>query len=221
MSPTCSSLVRPSAGGKSSSARRSAERRRGSCAWSSPRASSSRSAAGALGLVLGRWIAGALVALTPAEVPRMTSAGIDWRVTAVHVPASPSPRACCSAARRRGLRCTCVSQQCSRKPHAEVPAWPDASGAPCRAVGSRHGPARRSGPPGGHVDRLDEFRSRASMSEGLVAVRLTSSSCELDDGAGSLGIRTTCFAAARGLFRSSPRSRRPTACRSNGASTRR
>jgi putative ABC transport system permease protein len=38
-------------------------------------------AAGGLGLVLGRWVAGALVALTPTEVPRMVIAGIDWRVT--------------------------------------------------------------------------------------------------------------------------------------------
>jgi predicted permease len=37
-------------------------------------------AAAALGLVLGRWIAGALIALAPAEIPRLTSAGIDWRV---------------------------------------------------------------------------------------------------------------------------------------------
>lgn len=37
-------------------------------------------AAGALGLLLGRWIAGVLVALTPTEVPRMTTVGIDWRV---------------------------------------------------------------------------------------------------------------------------------------------
>jgi predicted permease len=37
-------------------------------------------AAAALGLVLGGWIAGALIALTPAEIPRLTSAGIDWRV---------------------------------------------------------------------------------------------------------------------------------------------
>jgi putative ABC transport system permease protein len=37
-------------------------------------------AAGALGLVLGKWIASTLVALTPAELPRMPSAGIDWRV---------------------------------------------------------------------------------------------------------------------------------------------
>ena len=38
------------------------------------------SAAAALGLVLGNWIAGVLIALTPAEIPRLTSAGIDWRV---------------------------------------------------------------------------------------------------------------------------------------------
>jgi predicted permease len=37
--------------------------------------------AGALGLLLGRSIAGALVSLSPAEVPRMESIGIDWRVT--------------------------------------------------------------------------------------------------------------------------------------------
>ena len=36
--------------------------------------------AAALGLVLGSWIANALIALTPAEIPRLTSAGIDWRV---------------------------------------------------------------------------------------------------------------------------------------------
>jgi predicted permease len=36
--------------------------------------------AAALGLVLGSWIAGVLIALTPAEIPRLTSAGIDWRV---------------------------------------------------------------------------------------------------------------------------------------------
>ena len=38
-------------------------------------------AAGALGLLVGTWMAGALVALTPTEVPRMAAAGIDWRVT--------------------------------------------------------------------------------------------------------------------------------------------
>jgi predicted permease len=37
-------------------------------------------AAGGLGVLLGGWVAGALVALTPADVPRMGSAGIDWRV---------------------------------------------------------------------------------------------------------------------------------------------
>ena len=37
-------------------------------------------AAGALGLLLGRWVAGVLVALTPTEVPRMAAVGIDWRV---------------------------------------------------------------------------------------------------------------------------------------------
>ena len=37
-------------------------------------------AAAALGLVLGSWISGALIALTPAEIPRLTTAGIDWRV---------------------------------------------------------------------------------------------------------------------------------------------
>jgi len=37
-------------------------------------------AAAVLGLVLGGWIAGALIALTPAEIPRLTAAGIDWRV---------------------------------------------------------------------------------------------------------------------------------------------
>jgi putative ABC transport system permease protein len=46
------------------------------------------SAAGALGLVLGRWIAGALIAITPAEIPRLTSAGIDWRVLAFTAGAS-------------------------------------------------------------------------------------------------------------------------------------
>ena len=38
------------------------------------------SAAAALGLVLGSWIARALIALTPTEIPRLTSAGLDWRV---------------------------------------------------------------------------------------------------------------------------------------------
>ena len=38
-------------------------------------------AAGALGLLLGKWVAGVLVSLTPTEVPRMAAAGIDWRVT--------------------------------------------------------------------------------------------------------------------------------------------
>ena len=38
-------------------------------------------AAGALGLLLGRWVSGLLVALTPTEVPRMAGVGIDWRVT--------------------------------------------------------------------------------------------------------------------------------------------
>ena len=38
------------------------------------------SAAAALGLVLGSRIASVLIALTPAEIPRLTSAGIDWRV---------------------------------------------------------------------------------------------------------------------------------------------
>ena len=37
-------------------------------------------AAGALGLLLGRWVASVLVALTPTEVPRMAAVGIDWRV---------------------------------------------------------------------------------------------------------------------------------------------
>ena len=37
-------------------------------------------AAGALGLLLGRWVASVLVALTPTEVPRMAAIGIDWRV---------------------------------------------------------------------------------------------------------------------------------------------
>jgi putative ABC transport system permease protein len=37
-------------------------------------------AAGTLGLLLGRWMASTLVALTPAEIPRMASVGIDWRV---------------------------------------------------------------------------------------------------------------------------------------------
>ena len=39
-------------------------------------------AAAALGLMLGSWIASLLVALTPAEIPRLTSAGLDWRVLA-------------------------------------------------------------------------------------------------------------------------------------------
>jgi predicted permease len=38
-------------------------------------------AAGVLGLLLGRWVAALLVALTPMEVPRLTSAGIDLRLT--------------------------------------------------------------------------------------------------------------------------------------------
>jgi predicted permease len=38
-------------------------------------------AAGVMGLLLGRTMAGALVALSPAEVPRIGSIGIDWRVT--------------------------------------------------------------------------------------------------------------------------------------------
>jgi putative ABC transport system permease protein len=38
-------------------------------------------AGGALGLLLGQWIAGVLVALTPTDVPRMAGVGIDWRVT--------------------------------------------------------------------------------------------------------------------------------------------
>ena len=38
-------------------------------------------AAGMVGLLLGRSIAGVLVALSPAEVPRMGSIGVDWRVT--------------------------------------------------------------------------------------------------------------------------------------------
>src|SRR4029453_14701599 len=37
--------------------------------------------AGALGLLLGKWVAGVLVALTPTEVPRMAVVGLDWRVT--------------------------------------------------------------------------------------------------------------------------------------------
>jgi putative ABC transport system permease protein len=37
-------------------------------------------AAAALGLVLGKWVAGALIALSPVAIPRLTSAGIDWRV---------------------------------------------------------------------------------------------------------------------------------------------
>src|SRR5688572_5008365 len=37
-------------------------------------------AAGALGLLFGRWVAGVLVALTPTEVPRMDDVGIDGRV---------------------------------------------------------------------------------------------------------------------------------------------
>ena len=38
-------------------------------------------AAGALGLWLGRWVAGVLVGLTPTDVPRLADVGIDWRVT--------------------------------------------------------------------------------------------------------------------------------------------
>lgn len=38
------------------------------------------SAAAVIGLVLGNWISGVLIALTPAEIPRLTSVGIDWRV---------------------------------------------------------------------------------------------------------------------------------------------
>jgi predicted permease len=37
--------------------------------------------AGALGLLLGKWVAGVLVALTPTEVPRMAGVAIGWRVT--------------------------------------------------------------------------------------------------------------------------------------------
>jgi putative ABC transport system permease protein len=40
------------------------------------------SAAAGLALILGGWIAGALIALTPSEIPRLTSAAIDWRVMA-------------------------------------------------------------------------------------------------------------------------------------------
>jgi putative ABC transport system permease protein len=39
-------------------------------------------AAGAIGLVLGRWMSSTLIALAPAEIPRLGSAGIDWRVMA-------------------------------------------------------------------------------------------------------------------------------------------
>jgi predicted permease len=38
-------------------------------------------AAGALGLLLGSWMTGVLIALTPAAVPRMAAIGVDWRVT--------------------------------------------------------------------------------------------------------------------------------------------
>jgi putative ABC transport system permease protein len=38
------------------------------------------SAAAVIGLGLGNWISGVLIALTPAEIPRLTSAGVDWRV---------------------------------------------------------------------------------------------------------------------------------------------
>ena len=37
-------------------------------------------AAGALGLLLGWWVAGVLVALTPTDVLRMETVGLDWRV---------------------------------------------------------------------------------------------------------------------------------------------
>jgi predicted permease len=37
--------------------------------------------AGAIGLLLGKWVAGVLIALAPTEIPRMDAAGIDWRVT--------------------------------------------------------------------------------------------------------------------------------------------
>ena len=37
--------------------------------------------AGALGLLMGKWVSGMLVALTPVEVPRMATIGVDWRVT--------------------------------------------------------------------------------------------------------------------------------------------
>jgi len=37
-------------------------------------------AAGALGLLAGKWIADVLIALTPVDVPRMTTIGVDWRV---------------------------------------------------------------------------------------------------------------------------------------------
>jgi putative ABC transport system permease protein len=37
--------------------------------------------AGALGLLVGKWVTDALIALTPTDVPRMAAIGIDWRVT--------------------------------------------------------------------------------------------------------------------------------------------
>jgi putative ABC transport system permease protein len=37
-------------------------------------------AAGALGLLVGGWVASALVVLTPTQVPRLTAVGVDWRV---------------------------------------------------------------------------------------------------------------------------------------------
>ena len=37
-------------------------------------------AAAVLGVALGNWISGVLIALTPAEIPRLTSAGVDGRV---------------------------------------------------------------------------------------------------------------------------------------------
>lgn len=40
------------------------------------------SAAAVLGLALGHWMSRVLIAVTPAEIPRLTSAGIDWRVLA-------------------------------------------------------------------------------------------------------------------------------------------
>jgi predicted permease len=55
-------------------------------------------AAGVLGLLLGQWTAGVLVALTPADMPRMTGVGIDWRVTLFTFAISFATSVVCGAA---------------------------------------------------------------------------------------------------------------------------